>query len=87
MPELTGIIYRINDRLNDELRARGASDEMRSRMQIIDNGTIHMARLAVYVSSAVNGVAKIHTDILKNDLFRVPGTRSIPNASRTRPTA
>ena len=70
VPELTGIIYRINDRLNDELRARGASDEMRSRMQIIDNGTIHMARLAVYVSSAVNGVAKIHTDILKNDLFR-----------------
>ena len=70
VPELTGIIYRINERLNDELRARGASDEMRSRMQIIDNGTIHMARLAVYVSSAVNGVAKIHTDILKNDLFR-----------------
>ena len=69
VPELTGIIYRINDRLNDELRARGADDARRGRMQIIENGTIHMARLAVYASSVVNGVAKIHTDILKNDLF------------------
>lgn len=70
VPELTGIIHRINDRLNDELRAAGTDEETRARMQIIDNGVIHMARLAVYVSSAVNGVAKIHTEILKNDLFK-----------------
>ena len=29
-----------------------------------------MANLSVYVSTAVNGVARIHSEILKNDLFK-----------------
>ena len=39
-------------------------------MKIIDGGTVHMARLAVYVCGKTNGVAKIHTEIIKNDVFR-----------------
>lgn len=42
----------------------------RNRYFIIRDGVIHMANLAIYVASKVNGVAEIHTDILKNDTFR-----------------
>ncbi len=69
VPELLDIVFRINDTLNAELRAAGVSEERRARMQIVADNTIHMARLAVYVSTYVNGVAKIHTDILKSDVF------------------
>lgn len=37
---------------------------------IVDGETIHMARLAVYSSHSTNGVAAIHTEILKEDVFR-----------------
>jgi len=69
VPELTGIVLGINDALNAELRAAGVGEERKRRMQIVCDNTIHMARLAIYVSTYVNGVAKIHTDILKNDVF------------------
>lgn len=38
---------------------------------IIKDDVCHMANLAIYVSGHVNGVAKIHTDILKNDTFKI----------------
>ncbi len=37
---------------------------------IIRDNVIHMANLAIYVSSKVNGVAEIHTNILKTDVFK-----------------
>ena len=44
---------------NDEERVR--------RMSIIENGQVRMAHLAIYGSHKVNGVAKLHSDILKHD--------------------
>ncbi|MEG1547932.1 MAG: glycogen/starch/alpha-glucan phosphorylase [Clostridia bacterium] len=69
VPQLYDIIQRINDALNKELRIAGTDAQRSSHMQIIADNNIHMARMAVYVSTYVNGVAKIHTNILKNDLF------------------
>ena len=43
---------------------------MVARVRPINNGVVHMARLAVLYSHSVNGVAEIHSEILKNDLFR-----------------
>lgn len=37
--------------------------------KIIDNGFVHMARLCVFVSKKVNGVSKIHSEIIKNEVF------------------
>ena len=37
---------------------------------IIKDNRAHMANLSVYVSTAVNGVAQIHSDILKRDVFK-----------------
>ena len=42
----------------------------RNRYFIIRDGVIHMANLAIYVAAKVNGVAKIHTEILKTNTFR-----------------
>ena len=39
-------------------------------MRIIDEGAVHMARLAVYASSYTNGVAEIHTQILEDDVLK-----------------
>lgn len=38
--------------------------------RIIKDGRIHMARLAVYVCGSINGVAKIHSNIIKEDVFK-----------------
>ena len=37
--------------------------------KIIDNGFVHMARLCVFVSKKVNGVSKIHSEIIKKEVF------------------
>lgn len=67
LPEIFDIIYAINTRLCGELMQCGADC---SRMAIIQDNIIHMANMAVYGSSYVNGVAKIHSEILKTDVLR-----------------
>ena len=70
IPEIYSIIGMINTHLEKELRGRGADDEKIARMRIIADSRVHMARLATYVSSFVNGVAKIHSELLKKDVLR-----------------
>ncbi len=67
LPEVYSVIVRINDELKRELKARGLSEE---RRLVIDGGLVHMARLACYVAGAVNGVAEIHTGIIKADTLK-----------------
>ena len=62
VPEICTIIEKIDERLHRELPG--------TNLAIIHNGTVNMADLSVYVSSAVNGVAEIHSEILKKDLFK-----------------
>ena len=67
LPEVFDIIYQINAKLCGELMARKFDC---SRMSIIQGKLIHMANLAVYCSRYVNGVAALHTEILKNDVLK-----------------
>lgn len=62
LPDVYKVIEKINKRLLDEI---GDSPD-RHRLEIIHNGEVHMARLAVYCCAHVNGVAYIHSEILKN---------------------
>ena len=67
VPEIYSIIEKINDKLLKELKEKNVDDK---NMKIIDGNRVHMARLAIYASSYVNGVAWIHTEILKNDVLK-----------------
>lgn len=70
VPEIYHIICLIANKLQEELTSMGISEEMKANMRIVDHNTVHMARLATYVSTYVNGVAQIHTEILKNDVLK-----------------
>ncbi len=68
-PELVSIIRRIQSKLNRDLKKAKVEDP--APYAIIDeNKRVHMANLAVYGSSFTNGVAAIHSQILKDDVFR-----------------
>ncbi len=67
-PILVEIIRRIDERLTAELKKRRIDDS--TPFKIIENNRVHMARLAVYATHATNGVAELHTEILKKDLFK-----------------
>jgi len=74
LPRHLEIIFEINQRFLDEVRMRFFGDEARvSRMSLIDdvNGrSIRMAHLACVGSFAINGVARLHTDLLKSTVLR-----------------
>ena len=65
------IVEEINARFLEDVRKQYPNDEDRvRRVSIIQDGVVHMARLSVVGSHSVNGVAKIHSDILKAHTMR-----------------
>ncbi len=64
-PAIASIIRRISRQFDKELDKLGVAEERRPYLQILQGDTVHMAYLACRVSSHINGVAAIHTDILK----------------------
>ena len=69
VPNMLHIIEMIDAHLMDDLHMRGVPQERIDRMHIVDCGTVHMARLAAYVSSYINGVAQIHSELLKTSVL------------------
>ncbi len=70
IPEIYDIICLIANKCQEELIAKGVGNDMRAKMRIIDGNAVHMARLATYAGTYVNGVAQLHTEILKRDLLK-----------------
>ncbi len=70
VPQVLGIIKEIDKRLRAELKNAGVDKEKAAVMMIIQDRRVHMAYLAVFCSRYVNGVAQIHTDILKKDVLK-----------------
>lgn len=67
VPRIYQITQGIDNQLKGLLEERFPNDVNRqNRMRIINGNMIHMAWLAIYGSHKVNGVAALHTDILKN---------------------
>ena len=60
VPEIVDIILRIDAKLKSE----------HPHLFIVRDNTAHMANLSVYVGTYVNGVAEIHSQILKDDCFK-----------------
>ncbi|MDF2543575.1 MAG: GlyP [Herbinix sp.] len=70
IPQVYKYIVMIHKALVKELTSLGKSLEEQSIYTIVDRDTIHMARLAIYASHSTNGVAMLHTEILKNDALK-----------------
>ncbi len=70
LPRIYSIIRELNERLGKEAWEfyPGAWDTI-SKMSIVADGNIRMANLSVYGSHSVNGVSKLHSEILKKDTF------------------
>ena len=60
VPEIVEILKKLDERCRSE----------HPQLSLIRDNQIHMADLSVYLSTAVNGVAEIHTEILKRDVFQ-----------------
>ena len=61
------IVEEINRRFLIELRAKFPDDyQKQNRMSIIHDGKVYMAWLAIHAGFSVNGVAALHTELLKN---------------------
>lgn len=67
VPEIYDIIEKINNIFIDELNRQQRNPDFIQDVQIIKHDMVHMANLAMYGSSYVNGVAAIHTEILKKN--------------------
>ena len=70
IPRCFMIIEEINRRFNIQMNSMGVSDGERYSMNIIKDGQIHMTNLAIYTAFSVNGVAALHTEILKTSTFK-----------------
>ncbi|MDR5586596.1 MULTISPECIES: glycogen/starch/alpha-glucan phosphorylase [Clostridium] len=77
-PRILEITKQIDKELIKELKAKKYTEKEIEKLRIISDDQMRMANLAIFVSKAVNGVAQLHTDILKdkelNDWYKLyPG--------------
>ena len=66
-PQIVSVIRKIDARFRREMKKAGK--EINPSLCVVLDGRVHMAELAVYATHAVNGVAALHSEILKNDVF------------------
>ena len=66
-PEIYDIIEMIHEAFETELDEKKI--KVKDKYKIITDDTVNMAHLACYCSSYINGVAKLHTEIIKNDVL------------------
>ncbi len=70
IPRIFSIIVEINNRYCHDLMEKHGYDSSRTtRMSIIKDNQIHMATLCVAASHSVNGVSKLHSEIIKQSVF------------------
>lgn len=63
LPQIYRYVLRIQKALVRDLTARGITDT--KPYDIVDDTHVHMARLAIFVSHSINGVARLHSELLK----------------------
>jgi starch phosphorylase len=70
LPEVYPYVVLLQNALTRELKAAKMPPEAAENLRIAGGGRIHMANLAVFGGHAVNGVAELHTQILKDSLLK-----------------
>ncbi|NLF27720.1 MAG: glycogen/starch/alpha-glucan phosphorylase [Clostridiales bacterium] len=67
VPEIARIIREIDAAFRRELAEKGVGA---AGLAIVEDGKVHMARLSAYATNRVNGVAEIHSELLKETVLR-----------------
>ncbi len=70
LPEIHALLIRIGESQKEEMQELGCSDGEIAATAVYSGDYFSMANLALYVGKTVNGVARLHTEILKNSLFK-----------------
>lgn len=70
LPRVYQIILEIDNRYVKDLAQKGIEAELNEHTRIVKDRFIHMAHLAIIGGHSVNGVAKLHTELLKEDTLR-----------------
>lgn len=70
LPRVYQIILEIDNRYVKDLAYKGIDAELIESTRIVKDRFIHMAHLAIIGGHSVNGVAKLHTELLKEDTLR-----------------
>jgi starch phosphorylase len=71
LPRIYMIIEEINRRFLEEMNGKYPNEEARNyNISIIKDGQVHMAHLAIIGSHSVNGVAELHSKILREETFK-----------------
>ena len=71
LPRIYQIVQEIDRRFVNEVRAKYPGNEEKVRkMAILWDGQVRMANMAIITGFSVNGVAKLHTEILKNEQLK-----------------
>ncbi|MGH2268935.1 glycogen/starch/alpha-glucan phosphorylase [Streptococcus uberis] len=70
LPRVYQIILEIDNRYVKDLAQKGIEAELIEHTRIVKDRLIHMAHLAIIGGHSVNGVAKLHTELLKEDTLR-----------------
>ena len=70
IPQVYRYVMMLQRSLLKALEQKGITGQAQAPYLIMDGSLVHMARMAVYGSHAVNGVAQIHTEILKKSVLK-----------------
>ena len=70
LPRIYTIICEINRRYCERLSSRISDNDRVARMSIVNNNQVKMANLCVDACHSVNGVSKLHSEIIKNSVFK-----------------
>ena len=70
IPTVYTYVVALDKMLQEDLEAAGITGSKMDIYRILCDNRVHMARLAIYATHSINGVAQIHTDILKNTALK-----------------
>ena len=70
IPEVYNYVIILDKELQEELAEKGITGDDAKIFRIICDNRVHMARIAIYATHSTNGVAQIHSDILKTTALK-----------------
>ena len=69
--DIVEIILKIDKKFKAELKNKNFDKDELKQLEIVQGKTVHMAYLACYCCKYINGVAQLHTEILKSDVLKL----------------